>query len=94
MEIDRKTFKKLFPNLYREMMLKKMSISIDAIRLDQEEAEKEASRPRAPRTPTRRFAPRRRSALPSGWRATWTRTSLRFTNSSGAASWPRRWRWR
>ena len=52
MEIDPKTFKKLFPNLYREMMLKRMSISIDAVRLDQEEAEKEASKPKAPTMPT------------------------------------------
>jgi len=41
MEIDRETFRKLFPNLYREMELKKMSIPIDAVRQDQEEAEKE-----------------------------------------------------
>jgi len=52
MEIDRKAFRKLFPNLYREMELKKMSVSIDAVRLDREEAEKEASRPRAPTAPT------------------------------------------
>lgn len=52
MEIDWKTFKKLFPNLYREMMLKKMSISIDAVRVDQDQAEKEASKPRAPTMPT------------------------------------------
>ncbi|MCD6591394.1 MAG: DUF2095 family protein [Thaumarchaeota archaeon] len=52
MEIDRETFRKLFPNLYREMELKKMSIPIDAVRQDQEEAEKEASRPRAPSMPT------------------------------------------
>jgi len=52
MEIDRKTFKKLFPNLYREMMMKKMSISIDAVRVDQDRAEEEARRPRAPTMPT------------------------------------------
>lgn len=52
MEFDEKTFKKLFPNLYHEMMLKKMGISIDAVRVDQGEAEKEAMRPRAPTTPT------------------------------------------
>ena len=52
MEIDRETFRKLFPNLYREMELKKMSIPIDAVRQDQEEAEKEASRPRVPSMPT------------------------------------------
>lgn len=52
MEMDRETFRKLFPNLYREMELKKMSISIDAIRLDEKEAEKEASRPRGPAMPT------------------------------------------
>ena len=52
MEIDRETFRKLFPNLYREMELKKMSVSIDAVRLDQEEAEREAERPREPTMPT------------------------------------------
>ncbi len=52
MEIDRKDFRKLFPNLYREMELKKMSLSIDAVRLDAEEAEKEASRSRGPTMPT------------------------------------------
>ena len=52
MEIDRKTFRKLFPNLYREMELKKMSIAIDAVRLDEAEAEKEASRPKGPTMPT------------------------------------------
>lgn len=52
MEIDRKTFRKLFPNLYREIELKKMSISIDAVRLDEVEAEKEASRPKSPTLPT------------------------------------------
>lgn len=52
MEFDEKMFKKLFPNLYREMAIRKMSISIDAVRLDQEQAEKEAVRPRGPAMPT------------------------------------------
>ncbi|MCD6341457.1 MAG: DUF2095 family protein [Thaumarchaeota archaeon] len=52
MEFDKRAFKKLFPNLYREMELDKMSISIDAVRIDREEAEKEAKRPRAPTTPS------------------------------------------
>lgn len=52
MEIDRKTFKKLFPNLYREMMLKRMSISVDSVRVDQAQAEEEARKPRAPTMPT------------------------------------------
>ncbi len=52
MEIDRETFKKLFPNLYREMGLKRMSVSIDAVRLDEREAEEEALRSREPTMPT------------------------------------------
>lgn len=52
MEIDKESFRKLFPNLYREMELRKMSISMDAIRLDEKEAEEEASRPREPAMPT------------------------------------------
>jgi hypothetical protein len=52
MEIDRETFKKLFPHLYREMELKKMSLSIDAIRFDEGEAKEEASKPREPTMPT------------------------------------------
>ena len=52
MEIDEKEFKKLFPNLYREMNMKRMKISIDAIRVDQEEGEREAEKPRAPTMPT------------------------------------------
>jgi len=46
MEIDEKTFKKLFPNLYREMTQKKMALPIDEVRTSQEEAEREASRPK------------------------------------------------
>lgn len=46
MEIDEKTFKKLFPNLYREMMAKRMSIPIDATRTTIEEAEREAEKRR------------------------------------------------
>ena len=46
MEIDEETFRKLFPNLYREMMRKRMSISIDAVRQDIDEGEKEAEKPR------------------------------------------------
>lgn len=52
MEIDKESFRRLFPNLYREMELKKMSVSIDAIRLDEKEAEGEATRPKAPTMPT------------------------------------------
>jgi len=52
LEIDEEAFKKLFPNLYREMVMKKMSIPIDAVRLDEGEAEREASRPRTPAMPT------------------------------------------
>ncbi len=52
MEIDRETFRKLFPHLYREMELGRMSLSIDAIRLDEKEAEEEASKPREPTMPT------------------------------------------
>ena len=44
MEIDEKEFKRLFPNLYREMVGRRMSISIDAVRATPEEAEKEAGR--------------------------------------------------
>ena len=46
MEIDEETFRKLFPNLYREMMRKRMSLSIDAVRQDTGEGEKEAEKPR------------------------------------------------
>ena len=52
MEIDREKFRKLFPNLYREIVSKKMSISIDAVRVDREEAEREASKPDKPQMPT------------------------------------------
>ena len=52
MEIDREKFRKLFPNLYRELELKKMSMSIDAVRVDHEEAEREAGKPKGPRMPT------------------------------------------
>ena len=52
MEIDEKTFKRLFPNLYREIMLKRMYVSIDAVRTDIEEGEREAKRRREPGMPT------------------------------------------
>ncbi len=52
MEIDEETFKKLFPNLYREIVLKKMHLSIDAVRTDVEEGEREAERRRGPGMPT------------------------------------------
>jgi len=52
LEMDEGTFKKLFPNLYREMVMKMMSIPIGAVRLDEGEAEREASRPRIPAMPT------------------------------------------
>lgn len=51
MEFDEKTFKKMFPNIYREMISKRMSVSIDAARVDEEKAE-EAMKPRAPMIPT------------------------------------------
>lgn len=44
MEIDEETFKKLFPNLYREIILKKASLKIDAVRTSIEEGEEEALR--------------------------------------------------
>ena len=44
MEIDEREFKRLFPNLYREITGKKMSLPIDAVRTTPEEAEKEAGR--------------------------------------------------
>lgn len=46
MEIDGETFRKLFPNLYREIMTKRMSVPIDAARTSIEEAEKEAEKKR------------------------------------------------
>jgi len=52
MEIDEKMFRKLFPNLYREIVLKKMHISIDAVRTVVEEGEREAERRRGPGMPT------------------------------------------
>lgn len=53
MEIDEKTFKKLFPNLYREISEKKMHISIDAVRTSIEGGEAEAEKSReAPSMPT------------------------------------------
>ncbi|MCX8187416.1 MAG: DUF2095 domain-containing protein [Nitrososphaeria archaeon] len=52
MKFDEKTFKKLFPNLHHEMMSKKMNVSIDAVRIDRDEAEKEAMKPRTPTMPT------------------------------------------
>lgn len=51
MEIDEKAFKKLFPNLYKEIMRKRMSVSINAVRTTPEEAEKEAAREK-PSMPT------------------------------------------
>jgi len=35
-EIDEEEFKKYFPNLYREMIKKKMSLRIDSIRTEEE----------------------------------------------------------
>lgn len=53
MEIDEKTFKKLFPHLYREIAQKKMHLSIDAVRTSIEEGEIEAEKSReAPSMPT------------------------------------------
>jgi hypothetical protein len=53
MEIDEKTFKKLFPNLYKEIAEKKMSLPIDAARTSIEEGEAEAKKSReAPSMPT------------------------------------------
>ena len=52
MKIDEKTFKRLFPNLYREIMLKRMYVSIDAVRTDIEEGEREAEKCREPGMPT------------------------------------------
>ncbi|MEN2974949.1 MAG: DUF2095 family protein [Candidatus Caldarchaeales archaeon] len=53
MDIDEKSFKKLFPNLYREMMEKKMSTQIDEVRTSIEEGEAEAEKNRLePSMPT------------------------------------------
>lgn len=46
MELDEKTFKKLFPNLYREIVEKKMSFSIDGVRTSIEEGETESKKSR------------------------------------------------
>ncbi|MEM2676003.1 MAG: DUF2095 family protein [Candidatus Bathyarchaeia archaeon] len=43
MEIDKETFKKLFPNLAKEMELGESKVSINSIRTDMEEAERTAS---------------------------------------------------
>jgi len=42
-EFDRETFKKLFPNLAKEMELGENKVSINSIRTDMEEGEKTAS---------------------------------------------------
>jgi len=47
-EWDLETFKKLFPNLYKEIVEGKMSVSIDSVRTSAEEAEKTASVPKNP----------------------------------------------
>ncbi len=46
MEFDKETFKKLFPNLAREMELDENKVSIKSIRMDTEEGERVASRKR------------------------------------------------
>ncbi|MEM2440298.1 MAG: DUF2095 family protein [Candidatus Bathyarchaeia archaeon] len=43
MEFDKETFKKLFPNLAKEMELGENKVSINSIRTDMEESEKTAS---------------------------------------------------
>lgn len=43
MEFDKETFKKLFPNLAKEMELSENKVSINSVRMDIEEAEKTAS---------------------------------------------------
>ncbi|MEM0057332.1 MAG: DUF2095 family protein [Candidatus Bathyarchaeia archaeon] len=43
MEFDKETFKKLFPNLAREMELDENKVSINSIRMDTEEGERVAS---------------------------------------------------
>ncbi|MEM3398779.1 MAG: DUF2095 family protein [Nitrososphaerota archaeon] len=53
MELDEKTFKKLFPNLYREIVEKKMRLRIDEARTSIEKGEEEARKSRdAPSLPT------------------------------------------
>lgn len=53
MEIDEREFKKLFPHLYREIIQKKKSLLIDAIRASIDEGETEAEkRGEAPSMPT------------------------------------------
>jgi len=41
-EWDARDFKKLFPRLYREILRRDMALSVDSVRADSEEAEKEA----------------------------------------------------
>ncbi len=50
-EWDVRDFKKLFPNLYREILRGDMSVRIDSARLDAEEAEREAERPKESYSP-------------------------------------------
>ncbi|MCS7126617.1 MAG: DUF2095 domain-containing protein [Aigarchaeota archaeon] len=53
MEIDRRPFKKLFPNLYREIVEKKMTAQIDGVRTSIEEGEAVAEKSRLePSMPT------------------------------------------
>jgi hypothetical protein len=51
-EWDARDFKKLFPRLYREIMRRDMALSVDSVRTDPEEGEKEAQRLPAGYEPT------------------------------------------
>ncbi len=43
MELDKETFKKLFPNLAREMDLEESRVSLNALRTEKEDGEKASS---------------------------------------------------
>jgi hypothetical protein len=56
-EFDKETFKKLFPNLARELDLNESKVSIDSIRTDLMEGEKLASRRRNSSDPFANYNP-------------------------------------